>query len=102
MDAFDGTRQALHGEPHLGNVLRTRDGPRWIDLEDVCVGPLEWDVAFLPTDVESLFETIDPELMDVVRTLNSACVATWCWVRADLDGMLPHARYHLDRVRSAF
>ena len=40
--------QPLHGEPHDGNLLATPSGPRWIDLEAACVGPLEWDLAFLP------------------------------------------------------
>ena len=34
----------IHGDAHLGNVL----GPRlWGDWEDVCRGPVEWDVATL-------------------------------------------------------
>jgi hypothetical protein len=100
LGTFDFRARVLHGEPHLGNVLASADGPRWIDLEDVCVGPLEWDVAFLPERVHGAFE-IDPALMGIARTLNSACVATWCWVRADLPGMLPHARHHLERVKAA-
>ena len=35
----------LHGDAHTGNVLLTADGPRWIDFEDVCAGPVEWDLA---------------------------------------------------------
>jgi len=94
--------QVLHGEPHLGNVLATRDGPRWIDFEGACVGPLEWDVAFLPAEAEHVFDDrIDARRMALARTLISACVATWCWVRADIDGMLGHARHHLERVSAA-
>jgi hypothetical protein len=100
--AFGAATQVLHGEPHLGNVLATPDGARWIDLEDVCVGPLEWDVAFLPEGTESLFDGVDPSLMALVRTLNSACVATWCWVRADDEEMRSHAEHHLERVRAGF
>jgi hypothetical protein len=97
----DFHRRVLHGEPHLGNVLASRDGPRWIDLEDVCVGPLEWDVAFLPEGVHRMFD-IDPVVMEIARTLNSACVGTWCWARADVPQMLHHARHHLERVKAAF
>jgi hypothetical protein len=39
--------QALHGDVSLGNVLRTGRGLRWNDLEDVCLGPVAWDVAGL-------------------------------------------------------
>jgi Ser/Thr protein kinase RdoA (MazF antagonist) len=39
--------QALHGDSGLGNVLRTDQGLLWNDLEDVCTGPVAWDVAGL-------------------------------------------------------
>ncbi len=39
--------QALHGDTGLSNVLRTEEGLLWNDLEDVCTGPVEWDVAGL-------------------------------------------------------
>lgn len=46
---FDSSRpaQALHGDTGLSNVLRTDQGLLWNDLEDVCRGPVEWDVAGL-------------------------------------------------------
>lgn len=37
--------QAIHGDASMGNLLRTDRGLIWNDLEDVCVGPVEWDVA---------------------------------------------------------
>ncbi|HEX3785758.1 MAG TPA: phosphotransferase [Pseudonocardiaceae bacterium] len=37
--------QALHGDAHPGNLLRTVDGPRWIDFEDTWRGPVDWDLA---------------------------------------------------------
>jgi Phosphotransferase enzyme family len=39
--------QALHGDVSMSNLLRTENGPVWIDLEDVCAGPVAWDVAGL-------------------------------------------------------
>jgi hypothetical protein len=43
--------QLLHGEPHPGNLLATRDaGPRFIDLETCCRGPIELDLAYAPPD----------------------------------------------------
>lgn len=39
--------QAIHGDISLGNVLGTEGGPVWNDLEDVCFGPVAWDVAGL-------------------------------------------------------
>lgn len=37
--------QALHGDAHTGNLLPTPEGLRWIDFEDACAGPVEWDLA---------------------------------------------------------
>ena len=39
--------QALHGDVSLSNLLRTDGGIVWNDLEDVCTGPVAWDVAGL-------------------------------------------------------
>lgn len=44
-----GPAQALHGDAYLRNVLATAAGPVWIDLEDTCRGPREWDLACLLT-----------------------------------------------------
>jgi thiamine kinase-like enzyme len=37
----------LHGDAHLGNVLRSGRELVWNDLEHVCRGPVEWDLACL-------------------------------------------------------
>jgi hypothetical protein len=37
----------VHGDAHLSNVLWTRDGPLWSDLENICRGPREFDLACL-------------------------------------------------------
>ena len=39
--------QAIHGDASIGNLFRTDNGLIWNDLEDVCVGPVHWDVAGL-------------------------------------------------------
>jgi Ser/Thr protein kinase RdoA (MazF antagonist) len=39
--------QALHGDAGISNLLRTDRGLLWNDLEDVCTGPVAWDVAGL-------------------------------------------------------
>jgi hypothetical protein len=39
--------QALHGDASISNLLRTDRGILWNDLEDVCAGPVAWDVAGL-------------------------------------------------------
>ena len=41
-----GDLQPLHGDAHPGNLIATRGGDLvWIDFEDVCLGPVEWDLA---------------------------------------------------------
>ena len=39
--------QAIHGDAALSNLLRTDSGLVWNDLEDVCVGPVAWDLSGL-------------------------------------------------------
>jgi hypothetical protein len=45
LDPLDG--RPIHGDAHLRNVLWSRDGPLWTDLENVCRGPVEFDLACL-------------------------------------------------------
>jgi thiamine kinase-like enzyme len=71
-------RRPLHGEPHDGNRLLTPSGVRWIDFECTCLGPLEWDLAFLSNDARWSLEEIDADLLHLLSLLNSGRVATWC------------------------
>jgi aminoglycoside phosphotransferase (APT) family kinase protein len=89
----------LHGEAHAGNLLVTPAGPRWIDFESACMGPLEWDLAFLPEGAVAAFPEVDRELLDLLRTMNSARVATWCYVRWRFPEMRRHGEFHLEQVR---
>ena len=50
--------RALHGDPHAGNLLRTPAGALWVDLEDTCRGPVEWDLACLVANARVL--DLDP------------------------------------------
>ena len=45
--ALDLVEQPLHGDSHMRNVLMTDAGPLWCDLENVCRGPVEYDLACL-------------------------------------------------------
>src|SRR3954454_3840110 len=47
LEALDAPVQALHGDAHLRNVVRTARGPLWNDFEDTFRGPREWDLACL-------------------------------------------------------
>lgn len=44
---LSGPVQPLHGDVSLSNVLRENGRLLWNDLEDVCVGPVSWDLTGL-------------------------------------------------------
>jgi hypothetical protein len=75
--------QLLHGEPHPGNVLSTKTGLLFIDLETCCRGPVEFDLAHVPEDVSREYPDADEELLSACRALVLAMVAAWRWDPAD-------------------
>jgi hypothetical protein len=94
--------QLLHGEPHPGNVLSTKTGPLFIDLETCCRGPIEFDLAHVPEEVSERYPDVDHELLRECRILMLAMIATWRW---DRDDQLPNGRQLgtelLSQVRAA-
>ena len=76
--------QPLHGEPHPGNVLNTKDGPLFIDLETCCRGPIEFDLAHVPTAVSDAYPNADQALVGLCRLLVLAMVAAWRFEPGDL------------------
>lgn len=87
--ATGGPQQILHGEPHPGNVLDTPAGPRFIDLETFCRGPVEFDLAHAPAEVAAYSPDHDPALLEECRTLSLALATTW---RFDRDDTFPDGR----------
>lgn len=81
--------QLLHGEPHPGNVLSTKTGPLFIDLETCCRGPIEFDLAHVPEEVSERYPDVNYELLRECRILVLAMIATWRW---DRDDQLPNGR----------
>jgi hypothetical protein len=94
--------QLLHGEPHPGNVLRTRTGQLFIDLETCCRGPVEFDIAHAPEQVSEHYPAADPDLLRQCRILTLAIATTWRW---DRDDQLPNGRQlgiqWLNQIRAA-
>ena len=82
-DRGAAAEQLLHGEPHLGNVLSTKNGPLFIDLETCCRGPVEFDIAHVPEEVSERYPNADQELLREFRILVLAMVAAWRWDRDD-------------------
>lgn len=94
--------QLLHGEPHPGNVLRTKQGLRLVDLETCCRGPVEFDLAHAPDEVSEHYPDVDQELLRECRILKLAMIAAWRW---DRDDQFPNGRRAavelLDEMRTA-
>jgi hypothetical protein len=100
--------QPLHGDAHLRNVLWTRDGPLWSDLENACSGPVEFDLASLlwrdmPGEDEALaaYGDHDPALIEAAEPALTLCLAAWTLViatRVGTEAVLAEARL---RVESA-
>jgi hypothetical protein len=83
--------QLLHGEPHPGNLLSTRDGLLFIDFETCCRGPIEFDVAHVPEAVSVRYPGVDQVLLAECRRLVLAMVAAWRW---DIRDQFPDGHRH--------
>lgn len=81
--------QLLHGEPHPGNVLTTKNGLLFIDLETCCRGPVEFDLAHAPEEVSEHYPGVNQDLLRECRILVLAMITTWRWDRGD---QLPNGR----------
>ncbi len=94
--------QLLHGEPHPGNLLRTKNGLLFADLETCCRGPVEFDVAHVPEEVSEHYPDADRDLLGECRVLMLAMIAAWRW---DRDDQFPNGRRMgtelLSQVRAA-
>ena len=92
--------QLLHGEPHPGNLLSTRDGLLFIDFETCCRGPIEFDVAHVPEEVSALYPDVDQVLLAECRRLVLAMVAGWRWdIRDEFPDGHQHGRDILSLLR---
>ncbi|MER5838745.1 phosphotransferase enzyme family protein [Streptomyces prasinus] len=94
--------QLLHGEPHPGNVLATKSGLLFIDLETCCRGPVEFDLAHAPEEVGEHYPGVDQDLLRECRLLVLAMITAWRW---DRDDQFPDGRRlgseWLSRIRAA-
>jgi thiamine kinase-like enzyme len=94
--------QLLHGEPHPGNVLTTKNGLLFIDLETCCRGPVEFDLAHAPEEVSEHYPGVNQGLLRECRLLVLAMITTWRWDRGD---QLPNGRQlgteWLSQIRAA-
>ena len=102
IDDRGADEQLLHGEPHPGNLLRTKKGLLFIDLETCCRGPVEFDIAHAPEEVSEHYPDADRDLLGECRVLMLAMIAAWRW---DRDDQFPNGRRMgtelLSQVRAA-
>jgi Ser/Thr protein kinase RdoA (MazF antagonist) len=88
LDRLDLVERPLHGDAHMRNVLVTRSGPLWSDLENVCSGPVEYDLACLAwrTKVHgwhdcgpalAAYGDHDPQLVDELMPVLAAFLVPW-------------------------
>jgi Ser/Thr protein kinase RdoA (MazF antagonist) len=94
--------QLLHGEPHPGNVLTTKNGLLFIDLETCCRGPVEFDLAHAPEEVSAHYPGVNQDLLRECRIVVLAMIATWRW---EVGDQLPNGRQlgmeWLSQIRAA-
>lgn len=94
--------QLLHGEPHPGNLLSTKNGLLFIDFETCCRGPVEFDLAHAPEEVGGHYPGVNQDLLRECRILMMAMITTWRW---DRDDQLPNGRQMgiewLSQIRAA-
>ena len=97
-----GEEQLLHGEPHPGNVLTTKNGLLFIDLETCCRGPVEFDLAHAPEEVGEHYPGINQDVLRECRILVLAMITTWRWDRGDqLPGGRQLGAEWLSHIRAA-
>jgi hypothetical protein len=92
LSSFRWQDQVLHGDAHSGNLALTPEGPRWLDFESACIGPLEWELTTLGAGAAAVAR--DPGLLRVLVGLRRACVVTWCAVRPNPNAQELEAIVH--------
>jgi hypothetical protein len=71
-----GDVQPLHGDAYPGNVIATREGLVWIDFEDACLGPVEWDLAtMMDAGAIGPHHRPDPDVLARSRELRALQIA---------------------------
>ncbi|WP_369131697.1 phosphotransferase family protein [Modestobacter sp. I12A-02662] len=99
-----GPDTTLHGDAHPGNLLATRAGLRWTDLEDTSRGPRAWDLACLRSTgrldgraaLDAMPDPVSDEELAPFRWLRLLHAGAWWFVHAArVPEHLPEARTRL-------
>jgi Ser/Thr protein kinase RdoA (MazF antagonist) len=105
--------QPLHGDAHLRNVFVTEDGPVWADLENVCRGPVEYDLACLAwratvhgpnggLEAVEAYGPHDAALVEDLMPVLAAFLVPWNVKMFERSGSLddPYLRQRIDYLRT--
>jgi hypothetical protein len=103
LDALPLKLVPIHGDAGAHNVFITSQGAYYSDFENVSLGPREWDIGFLPPDIDlTAFEPVNRDLLSVLADLRSVCVSVWCWAKHDMPEKREAAEYHLGYLKGRF
>jgi hypothetical protein len=93
----------IHGDAGAHNVFITSGGARYADFEKVSLGPREWDIGFLPPEIDlTAFEPVNQDALSVLGDLRSLCVSVWCWAKYEMPEKREAADYHLGYLKERF
>lgn len=85
LDAASSPGQVLHGDAGAGNLLLAGTGWIWHDFEDVCHGPVTWDLAATTASqrlersriLAAYTDPVDPGQLDVCEQLRRLHLTIW-------------------------
>jgi hypothetical protein len=96
--------QPLHGDAHAYNLICSARGILWNDFEDVCRGPIAWDLSTLSDPENKLLaaypDAPSSETLDIYRQLRLLHGTIWVLaLLPEVDKWAAHAPAMLDAVR---
>jgi hypothetical protein len=85
LDLAPFTGQVLHGDAGAGNLMPTATGWTWHDFEDVCSGPVGWDLAPSVASqhldgsrvLAAYGDAVDPRQLAICRQLRLLHLTIW-------------------------
>jgi hypothetical protein len=97
--------QPLHGDAHGYNLIRSPSGLLWNDFEDVCMGPIAWDLSTLSDPEDRMLQAYPgapaPAELEHYRRLRLLHGAVWVFaLTPELDEWTVQARGMLDMLRT--
>lgn len=75
-----GSLQPLHGDAHALNLLPTAKGLLWNDFEDVCSGPIAWDLINLDDEGRAAYgDAPEPAIIELYRKVRQLHGIVWVY-----------------------